>query len=167
MQGPQPGRIVAKRGTFLKDTELFDHLEFGIAQKDARAMSLSTRKLLELSFLALLDSGIQYRGKNIGCFASGITHDILSLGNMVDMMLRFHPDLPPNILSSFRMSLNRVDLLLESRLRLQTKFLIISILLVLPFLSIQHAVLRLVLCTLPYSQSVQEIVRPLLSEDAN
>ncbi|EIN05362.1 polyketide synthase [Punctularia strigosozonata HHB-11173 SS5] len=39
-------------------------------------MALSTRKLLELSFLSLVDSGIDYRGQNVGCYMSGISHDI-------------------------------------------------------------------------------------------
>ena len=33
---------------------MFDSTEFGITAKDARAMAVSTRKLIELSFLALL-----------------------------------------------------------------------------------------------------------------
>ena len=31
-------------------------------------MSVSTRKLIELSFAALLDSGIDYRNQNVGCY---------------------------------------------------------------------------------------------------
>lgn len=83
MQGSQPGRIVANRASFLKNIDDFDYLEFGITSKDARAMSVSTRKLIELSFIALFDSGIDYRGRNVGCFASGIVHDVLGLGDMV------------------------------------------------------------------------------------
>jgi hypothetical protein len=74
------GRIIAERGSFLKNLDVFDYLEFGITSKDARAMAASTRKLIELSFLALLDSGIDYRGKSIGCYASGIAFDSLSVG---------------------------------------------------------------------------------------
>lgn len=55
-------------GTFLKQTDQIDHVELGITNKDAKSMSISTRKLIELSFLALLDSGIDYRGRNVGCF---------------------------------------------------------------------------------------------------
>lgn len=71
----------------MKDTGLFDHLEFGITSKDARAMALSTRKLLELSFLALLDSGIQYRGCNVGCYMSGVAFDMLSVAEPVGDIL--------------------------------------------------------------------------------
>jgi acyl transferase domain-containing protein len=63
------GRVVTEYGTFLKATDKIDHVELGITNKDAKAMSLATRKLIELSFLALLDSGIDYRGQNVGCFA--------------------------------------------------------------------------------------------------
>lgn len=62
---------------------MFDHVEFGISAKDARAMALSTRKLIELSFLALLDSGIDYRGQNVGCYAAGTAFDILSIAEPV------------------------------------------------------------------------------------
>ncbi|KAH9841048.1 uncharacterized protein C8Q71DRAFT_890608 [Rhodofomes roseus] len=78
-QGEGLGRIATAHGSFLKDVDLFDHVEFGISTKDARAMSLSTRKLIELSFLALLDSGIDYQGRNVGCYASATNHDILSI----------------------------------------------------------------------------------------
>ncbi|EIN09536.1 polyketide synthase [Punctularia strigosozonata HHB-11173 SS5] len=79
-RGKQLGRIIAERGSFLKNLDSFDYLEFGITSKDARAMAVSTRKLIELSFLALLDSGIEYRGRNVGCYASGNAFDILSVG---------------------------------------------------------------------------------------
>ncbi|KAF8530083.1 putative polyketide synthase [Hysterangium stoloniferum] len=78
-KGKDAGRVSTEYGTFLKHTDQLDRVELGITNKDARAMSLSTRKLIELSFLALLDSGIDYRGQNVGCFASGIVFDILSL----------------------------------------------------------------------------------------
>ncbi|TFY50935.1 hypothetical protein EVJ58_g10823, partial [Rhodofomes roseus] len=78
-QGEGLGRIATAHGSFLKDVDLFDHVEFGISTKDARAMSLSTRKLIELSFLALLDSGIDYQGRNVGYYASATNHDILSI----------------------------------------------------------------------------------------
>lgn len=77
------GRIGTKFGSFLKNVSMFDHLEFGVTSKDARAMSLSTRKLLELSFDALLDSGIDYRGRNVGCYMSGVAFDILTIADPV------------------------------------------------------------------------------------
>jgi acyl transferase domain-containing protein len=68
-KGSDAGRVATQYGTFLKATDQIDHVELGISNKDVKAMSLSTRKLIELSFLALLDLGIDYRNKNIGCFA--------------------------------------------------------------------------------------------------
>ncbi|KAK7062198.1 reducing polyketide synthase FUB1 [Favolaschia claudopus] len=44
-------------------------------------MSVSTRRLIELSFLALLDSGIRYRGQRVGCYTSGIPFDILTVAD--------------------------------------------------------------------------------------
>ncbi|KAK0200866.1 putative polyketide synthase [Desarmillaria ectypa] len=68
--GKKTGSVVTKKGSFLKSIALFDPLEFGITSRDVAAMSVSTRKLIEHGFLALLDSGIDYRGQNIGCFMS-------------------------------------------------------------------------------------------------
>jgi hypothetical protein len=61
------------RGTFLKHINRFDNIEFGIGNKDGRSLVTATRKLVELSFLALQDSGIEYRGKKIGSFMCGTT----------------------------------------------------------------------------------------------
>jgi acyl transferase domain-containing protein len=58
-------------GSFLKNTTKFDNLEFSIANKEARSLNASSRQLIELSFLALRDSGINHRGKNIGSFMAG------------------------------------------------------------------------------------------------
>ena len=54
-----------------------------MTSKDARAAPVSTRKLLEVSFLALLDSGIHYRGQNVGCYMSGVAHDMLAISGHV------------------------------------------------------------------------------------
>ncbi|KAJ7123111.1 hypothetical protein C8R44DRAFT_735702 [Mycena epipterygia] len=62
--GAGPGQISVDTGAFLKDIDLFDNLEFGLSTRDTRAMAPATRKLIEHSFLALLDSGIDYRGRN-------------------------------------------------------------------------------------------------------
>ena len=70
-------------GSFLKDIQLFDYLEFGVTKKDATAMPLTGRKLVESAFLALLDSGIDYRGNNVGCFMSGVSHDLTAMGGYV------------------------------------------------------------------------------------
>lgn len=66
--GTKTGDVITKTGTFLKSISLFDHIEFGITSRDVASMSVSTRKLIEHSFLALLDSGIDYRGRNVGCY---------------------------------------------------------------------------------------------------
>ncbi|RDB25816.1 Reducing polyketide synthase FUB1 [Hypsizygus marmoreus] len=79
--GHGAAKISTKFGSFLKNVSMFDHVEFGVTSKDARGMALSTRKLLELSFLALLDSGIDYRGRNVGCYMSGIAFDILTIAD--------------------------------------------------------------------------------------
>ncbi|KAF8166303.1 thiolase-like protein [Mycena galopus ATCC 62051] len=70
-KGSGLGQIAVEKGSFLKDIDLFDHVEFGISSRDANAMAPVTRKLLETSFLALLDSGIDYRRRLIGCYMSG------------------------------------------------------------------------------------------------
>jgi len=59
------------RGTFLKHINRFDNVEFGIGNKDGRSLVMATRKLVELSFLAIQDAGIEYRGKKIGSFMCG------------------------------------------------------------------------------------------------
>ncbi|PCH39753.1 hypothetical protein WOLCODRAFT_161855 [Wolfiporia cocos MD-104 SS10] len=74
-------QLSAMRGTFLKDIDSFDHVEFGISAEEARGMALSTKKLLEASFLALLDAGIDYRGRNVGWYASGTAHDVFSISD--------------------------------------------------------------------------------------
>ncbi|KAJ7096113.1 hypothetical protein C8R44DRAFT_379140 [Mycena epipterygia] len=62
---------VPAQGTFLKNVESFDNIALGISPRDARVIPYSARRLLDLSFQALLDSGIESRGRNIGCFMSG------------------------------------------------------------------------------------------------
>ncbi|KAI1783602.1 ketoacyl-synt-domain-containing protein [Ganoderma leucocontextum] len=85
IRGTSVGSVATATGAFLKDIDTFDFLEFGITAKDARLMSVSTRKLLELSFLSLQDSGIDYRGKNIGCFTSGVAHDWFAISGHDDI----------------------------------------------------------------------------------
>lgn len=55
----------------MKNLTQFDNVEFGVSNKDAKYLLMNTRKLVELSFLAMLDSGIQYRGKRFGSFMCG------------------------------------------------------------------------------------------------
>ncbi|THU95611.1 hypothetical protein K435DRAFT_859397 [Dendrothele bispora CBS 962.96] len=77
--GPNTGQISTQNGSFLKDIELFDNVEFGVSLKDARAMAAGTRKVIEHSFLALYDSGIDYRTQNVGCFNTGSFYDITTV----------------------------------------------------------------------------------------
>ena len=72
------GTIPNPTGAFLKDAQLFDNVEFGVSAKDAIAMTASSRRLIELSFLALLDSGIDYRGRKVGSFAAGTNAEALA-----------------------------------------------------------------------------------------
>ncbi|KAJ7275104.1 beta-ketoacyl synthase, partial [Mycena rebaudengoi] len=58
-------------GAFLKNATSCDFLAFGISARDARVAPFSTRRLMDLSFRALADSGIESRGQKIGCFMSG------------------------------------------------------------------------------------------------
>ncbi|KIK54393.1 polyketide synthase [Collybiopsis luxurians FD-317 M1] len=78
--GKNAGQILTDTGSFLKDLSMFDYIEFGISPKDAKALAVGTRRLIENSFLALWDAGIQYRGRNIGTYMSAVAHDILSVG---------------------------------------------------------------------------------------
>ena len=72
------GKFPNPIGTFLKEAQLFDNVEFGVSAKDATAMTASSRRIIELSFLALLDSGIDYRGRRVGTFATGTNTEALS-----------------------------------------------------------------------------------------
>ena len=83
IRGSAIGQVLVDMGAFLKDVDLFDYMEFGVSAKDASAMPLSTRKLIETTFLSLCDSGIDYRGKNVGCYMSGVSHDIVSVSGHV------------------------------------------------------------------------------------
>ncbi|CCM04656.1 uncharacterized protein FIBRA_06840 [Fibroporia radiculosa] len=84
IRGDGIGQVHTNTGAFLKDVNLFDYLEFGATAKDAHLMPVATRKLIESSFLSLLDSGIDYRGRNIGCYMSGTAHDIFSISGHLD-----------------------------------------------------------------------------------
>jgi len=67
--------VPSTRGTFLKHINRFDNIEFGIGNKDGRSLVMATRKLVELSFLAMQDAGIDYRGKKIGSFMCGTSSE--------------------------------------------------------------------------------------------
>ncbi|KZT66436.1 hypothetical protein DAEQUDRAFT_739999 [Daedalea quercina L-15889] len=88
LKGTSTGQVVTDTGAFLKDVSLFDPVEFGITSKDAKSMSLGTRKLIETTFLALVDSGIHYRGANIGCYMSAVAHDVFAISGHDDTEAR-------------------------------------------------------------------------------
>ncbi|KAL6298078.1 polyketide synthase [Sparassis latifolia] len=88
LRGQGVGKVLTDTGAFLKDVHLFDYLEFGMTSRDARLMPLSTRKLIELAFLSLLDSGIDYRGHNIGCYVAGVAHDMFAISGHDDYEAR-------------------------------------------------------------------------------
>ncbi|KAL6304755.1 hypothetical protein BKA93DRAFT_261672 [Sparassis latifolia] len=71
--------IHVDQGSFLKEIDMFDNVEFGISARDARYMAPVTRRLLENCFLALLDSGIDYRMKSVGCFTSGNAFELTNI----------------------------------------------------------------------------------------
>ena len=83
IKGSAIGQVLADTGAFLKDLDLFDHMEFGITAKDAKAMPLGVRKLIETAFLSFVDAGIDYRGKNVGCYMAGTSHDIFTISGHV------------------------------------------------------------------------------------
>jgi acyl transferase domain-containing protein/aryl carrier-like protein len=87
LKGRGLGQITTDIGSFLKDIKVFDHLEFGVTKKDALCMPIAVRKLIETTFRALLDSGIEYRGKNVGCFMAGVSHEPVQIGGHDDMQL--------------------------------------------------------------------------------
>ncbi|KAH9926041.1 uncharacterized protein B0H18DRAFT_954918 [Fomitopsis serialis] len=89
LKGTASGQVGADTGAFLKDIGLFDPIEFGITSKDARLMSLGTRKLIETTFLALLDSSIDYRGRDVGCYMSAVAHDMFSVSGHLNLIC--HP----------------------------------------------------------------------------
>ncbi|KAJ7619690.1 hypothetical protein FB45DRAFT_931421 [Roridomyces roridus] len=78
--GPGVGQLLTNKGSFLKDIHLFDHLEFGVSYRDARAMAPATRLLLEQAFLALSDAGIDYRNRNVGCYTAGTSIELMNVG---------------------------------------------------------------------------------------
>lgn len=82
------GAIQVDRGSFLKDIDMFDSVEFGISSRDARGLAPATKRLLEASFLALLDSGIDYRSRNIGCYTSATSFDINNVSEPVSRSSR-------------------------------------------------------------------------------
>ena len=108
MKGRAVGQVLADSGAFLKSIDLFDHMEFGVTSKDARIMPVATRKLIETTFLSLCDSGIDYRGKNVGCYMSGVAHDTFSISGHVGEVFSRHRFFKL-IAHGFRMTLKPPD----------------------------------------------------------
>ncbi|KAJ7301903.1 hypothetical protein DFH08DRAFT_992112 [Mycena albidolilacea] len=87
-QGSHLGQVLSEKACFLKDINLFDHFEFGISSKDAVTLGVATRKLIEHSFLALLDSGINSRSQNVGVYTSGIAFEPVSAADADEFDVR-------------------------------------------------------------------------------
>ncbi|EPQ57833.1 polyketide synthase [Gloeophyllum trabeum ATCC 11539] len=100
IQGDALGNVIPDTGSFLRDLSQFDYMEFGITGRDARLLPVSTRKLIECTFLSLLDSGIDYRGRNIGCYTSGVAHDLFSVSGHNDADARASLAYAPSTLAN-------------------------------------------------------------------
>ncbi|KAI0788156.1 thiolase-like protein, partial [Fomes fomentarius] len=82
--GQAVGQILTDTGAFLKNLDSFDYMEFSITTKDAKFMSVGTCQLIEVTFLSLCDSSIDYLGKNVGCYMLVVAHDIISVSGHDD-----------------------------------------------------------------------------------
>ncbi|TFK24574.1 hypothetical protein FA15DRAFT_756455 [Coprinopsis marcescibilis] len=87
-KGNALGSVYPRKGAFLKDIDMFDHVEFGISSRDAQAMAPATRKLLENSFLALLDSGLDYRRKRVGVYTAGTNIEMTNVAEADELEAR-------------------------------------------------------------------------------
>lgn len=73
------GKFYNKRAYFLEDTiDLFDADFFHISYKEAKRMDYQQRMLLEVSYEALQDAGIEIRGSNAGIFIGAFMQDFLT-----------------------------------------------------------------------------------------
>ncbi|KAJ3769888.1 thiolase-like protein [Lentinula raphanica] len=80
-RGKNTGHIFTDAGSFLKDISMFDYLEFGIYPKDAKALAVSTRRLIKTRSLRYGTPVFSIVGiLNIGSYMSAVAHDILSVG---------------------------------------------------------------------------------------
>lgn len=68
--GTAPFQAATDLGGWLAETTLFDAREFGISPREAAEMTVSARLMVESSFEALYDSGVDYRRKRVGVFAA-------------------------------------------------------------------------------------------------
>ncbi|KAF5356753.1 hypothetical protein D9756_006516 [Leucocoprinus leucothites] len=87
-----------EKGCFLKNVDRFDYSSFGLSSADAKVMPNSARRLMELSFYALQDAGVQTRGQAIGCFMSG-NNDLDVDAMDTDGSLAYIPSAIPNRIS--------------------------------------------------------------------
>ncbi|KAF8800384.1 hypothetical protein BYT27DRAFT_7148677 [Phlegmacium glaucopus] len=77
----EPGKYNTSMCGFIKDIDQFDTREFGISMKEAQQLDPSSRLILEVAHLALLDSGIDYRGSNTGVYIGQLLISASELGN--------------------------------------------------------------------------------------
>ncbi|KAF8800322.1 hypothetical protein BYT27DRAFT_6834852 [Phlegmacium glaucopus] len=77
----EPGKYNVAMCGFIKDIDQFDTREFGISMKEAQQLDPSSRLILEVAHLALLDSGIDYRGSNTGVYIGQLLISASELGN--------------------------------------------------------------------------------------
>lgn len=75
----KPGKTYVVEGGFLKeDITLFDSMFFGISPREAPNIDPQQRKLLEVTYEAIEDAGLQLeslKGKNVGVFIGGFFLD--------------------------------------------------------------------------------------------
>lgn len=66
--GNKPGQASTSRASLLPEFDTFDHRAFNLSASEARQMTAQMRKLIEISFDALQDSGLDARGSGMGVF---------------------------------------------------------------------------------------------------
>jgi acyl transferase domain-containing protein/acyl carrier protein len=79
------GKIVTRRGGFLRDIDQFDPQFFGISPREAHSLDPQQRLLLHTTWEALEDSGIpadSLAGTDVGVFIGGFTLDYQLLQNL-------------------------------------------------------------------------------------
>ena len=89
-----PGRSLTDQGGFLHDAALFDNDFFGISPREATAMDPQQRVLLETTWWALEDAGLdakQLRGSDTAVFMGTMYHDWgLRLGEIPEEYAGYH-----------------------------------------------------------------------------